>query len=37
MRDGRGTHFDSELLDLFVESLDLVLAARQQLDETTAA
>jgi putative two-component system response regulator len=36
MRDGRGTHFDSELLELFFESLDLVLAARQQLDEATA-
>jgi len=29
MRDGRATHFDAELLDLFFDSLDDVLAARE--------
>lgn len=33
MRDGRGTHFDSELLDLFLGSLDEVLATRERLME----
>ena len=29
MRDGRATHFDADLLDLFFDSLDDVLAARE--------
>jgi putative two-component system response regulator len=36
MRDGRGTHFDPELLDVFFESLDLLLAAGQQSVERAA-
>jgi putative two-component system response regulator len=31
MRDGRGTHFDGDLLDLFFDSLDAVLAAKAEL------
>ena len=31
MREGRGTHFDPELLDLFLESLDEVLPTRARL------
>jgi putative two-component system response regulator len=37
MRDGRGTHFDPELLDLHFESLDLLLEAREQGAEPTMA
>jgi putative two-component system response regulator len=33
MRDGRGTHFDARLLDLFLDSLDDVLAAGADLPE----
>jgi putative two-component system response regulator len=36
MRTGRGTHFDTDLLDLFLESLDAVLATKEQLAETAA-
>jgi putative two-component system response regulator len=35
MRDGRGTHFDAELLDIFLGSLDTVLAAKKQLDHAS--
>jgi putative two-component system response regulator len=35
MREGRGKHFDPELLELFLDSLDLMLAARRQLVEST--
>jgi putative two-component system response regulator len=31
LRDGRGTHFDADLLDLFLDSLDTVLAAKDEL------
>jgi putative two-component system response regulator len=31
MREGRGSHFDAELLDLFMAALDEVLAARETL------
>jgi putative two-component system response regulator len=31
LRDGRGTDFDADLLDLFLESLDPILAAKQEL------
>ena len=31
MRDGRGTHFEANLLDLFLGSLDPVLAAKDEL------
>jgi putative two-component system response regulator len=31
MRDGRGTHFDAQLLDLFLESLDPMLATRERV------
>jgi putative two-component system response regulator len=34
MRDGRGSHFDPELLDLFLGSLDTVLDAREELRES---
>ncbi|MEA2179439.1 MAG: cyclic di-GMP phosphodiesterase [Solirubrobacteraceae bacterium] len=37
MRDGRGTHFDSALLDLFLNSLDAVLATRDDLVERAVA
>lgn len=37
MRDGRGTHFDAELLDLFLDSLDPVLATREQHADTLTA
>jgi putative two-component system response regulator len=30
MRDGRATHFDADLLDLFYDSVDDVLAAREE-------
>lgn len=33
MREGQGTHFDIELLNLFLGSLDTVLAAKQEFDE----
>lgn len=33
MKDGRGKHFDGDLLDLFLDSMDLVLQAKQELDE----
>ena len=33
MRDGRGIHFDAELLDLFLDSLDTVLATKQRLTD----
>jgi putative two-component system response regulator len=31
MRDGRGSHFDADLLDLFLDSLDTVLATKAKL------
>jgi hypothetical protein len=31
MRDGRGTHFEANLLDLILGSLDPVLAAKDEL------
>jgi putative two-component system response regulator len=34
MREGRGQHFDAALLDIFLDSLDHVLAAREQLADT---
>jgi putative two-component system response regulator len=37
MREGRGTHFDPTLLDLFFDSLDLVLATRDRLDRVPIA
>ena len=33
MREGRGRHFDADLLDLFLDSIDVVLATREQFDE----
>jgi putative two-component system response regulator len=33
MRQGRGTHFDADLLDVFLDSLDSVLAAKDQFAE----
>lgn len=33
MQEGRGNHFDAELLDLFLESLDEVLTTKEKLDE----
>jgi putative two-component system response regulator len=33
MQDGRGTHFDADVLDLFLESLDPILAAKEQLTD----
>jgi putative two-component system response regulator len=35
MRTGRGTHFDAELLDLFLDSLGQVLAAKEELADLT--
>jgi putative two-component system response regulator len=37
MRDGRGTHFDPELLDLFLGSLDAVVATSEELVERPVA
>ncbi|MCP9490508.1 MAG: HD domain-containing protein [Solirubrobacteraceae bacterium MAG38_C4-C5] len=37
MRAGRATHFDPDLLDLFLGSLDEVLAAREGLADATVA
>jgi putative two-component system response regulator len=31
MHDGRGTHFDADLLDLFLESLEPILTAKEEL------
>jgi putative two-component system response regulator len=31
MRDGRGKHFDADLLDIFLDSLDAILEAREEL------
>jgi putative two-component system response regulator len=31
MREGRGTHFDADLLDLFLEPIAPILATREQL------
>jgi putative two-component system response regulator len=36
MRDSRGTHFDADLLDVFLDSLEPVLAARAELAEAGA-
>ena len=33
MREGRGSHFDADLLDLFFDSMDGVLAIKEQNDE----
>ena len=30
MRNGRGTHFDPQLLDLFLDNLDAVLEIQEQ-------
>jgi putative two-component system response regulator len=35
MREGRGTHFDADLLDLFFERMDEVLTLKQELDEAS--
>jgi putative two-component system response regulator len=37
MRDGRDTHFDRELLDLFLESLEPILATKDELADATIA
>lgn len=37
MRDGRGTHFEAELLDLFLDSLNTVLAVKDRLADATIA
>lgn len=37
MHEGRATHFDPDLLDIFLDSLDDVLAAREGLADATLA
>lgn len=32
MRDGRGSHFDADLLDLFLDSMDSVLMIKDEID-----
>lgn len=36
MREGRGTHFDSEILDVFFDHIDEVLVMKQNLEEPAA-
>jgi putative two-component system response regulator len=36
MREGRGRHFDAALLDIFLDSLDLTLAAREQFADAAS-
>ena len=33
MQEGRGTHFDTDILDLFLERIDEVLTLKEKLDE----
>ena len=35
MKEGRGSHFDPDLFDLFIANLDLVLKAKQREDDRT--
>jgi putative two-component system response regulator len=35
MRDGRATHFDADLLEIFLDSLDDILAAKDELPDAT--
>lgn len=37
MKDGRGTHFDGELLDLFLGHLDEILVLKQQEEDASEA
>jgi putative two-component system response regulator len=37
MRADRGTHFDAELLDIFFDSLDAIVVAKEQLTKPAAA
>jgi putative two-component system response regulator len=37
MRTGRGTHFDPDLLDLFFDVLDLMLATRDEIVDAPVA
>lgn len=36
MREGRGVHFDGEILDLFFDRMGVILTMKQELDESTA-
>lgn len=37
MREGRGSHFDPDILDVFFDAIDEVLELKERLDETSVA